>query len=93
MLPFVYRIQSKNNDSLDMYVTIIGNEALTINDILIGEYVVTEITDWSFRYDATTDPQKTVQVIMGSINGAKFDASVNNQSWLTDTDYTKNSKR
>ena len=91
--PFVYRIQSKNNDSLDMYVTIIGNEALTINDILIGEYVVTEITDWSFRYDATTNPQKTVQVIMGSINGAKFDASVNNQSWLTDTDYTKNSKR
>lgn len=34
-------------------VTIHGNGSVTISDLLIGDYTVTEVTDWSWRYDQT----------------------------------------
>ena len=56
---FLFRLQGLDegvNDHIDMVVTIHGNGSVTIKDLFVGNYSVTELTDWSFRYkpDAVT---------------------------------------
>ena len=49
---FIFRVKgvSDNVKDIDFTVTVIGDGSVTVSDLEIGEYTVTEITDWSFRY-------------------------------------------
>lgn len=60
---------------IDLTVTIHGNGEITITDLPIGNYVVTEQTDWSWRYDLTewsftTDGDNNKNVSTDGVNGA-----------------------
>lgn len=46
---FVYEVTHTVSGET-IYVTIVGNGAVTIHDIPIGDYVVTQQNDWSWRY-------------------------------------------
>lgn len=48
---FLFRVQG---EGVDLMVTIHGNAAVTISGLKVGgTYTVTEITDWSWRYETT----------------------------------------
>ena len=52
---FVYQVVNKDNGDT-IYVTIKGNGSVTIADLVYGEYTVTQMNDWSWRYsDAAVD--------------------------------------
>lgn len=71
---FIFKITGTpaNNelDGIEMTVTIQGNGSVLVKELPVGEYEVTEITDWSWRYtpDGATqevqleDSSKTEQV-------------------------------
>ena len=88
---FLFRLQGLDegvNDHIDMVVTIHGNGSVTIKDLFVGNYSVTELTDWSFRYkpDAVT---KNVNV---TTTGLELTFN-NNRSllwWLDGSNYKVN---
>ena len=54
----VYVYEVKNNATGEIYyVTIVGNGQVTIKNLIIGEYTVTQQNDWSWRYD---DPAQNI---------------------------------
>ena len=88
---FLFRLKGLDegvNDHIDMVVTIHGNGSVTIKDLFVGNYSVTELTDWSFRYtpDAVT---KNVNV---TTTGLELTFN-NNRSllwWLDGSNYKVN---
>ena len=88
---FLFRLKGLDegvNDHVDMVVTIHGNGSVTIKDLFVGNYSVTELTDWSFRYtpDAVT---KNVNV---TTTGLELTFN-NNRSllwWLDGSNYEVN---
>lgn len=50
---FLFKITG--NDGTDITITVHGDESVTVNGLTVGaEYTVTEITDWSWRYNLDT---------------------------------------
>jgi uncharacterized repeat protein (TIGR02543 family) len=66
---FMFRVQGVSGDALglDMIVTVIGNSSTTISGLRIGKYQVTELTNWSFRYQ----PDAVSKEISLSVDKAK----------------------
>ena len=58
---FIFRVQgvSADTQSVDLYVTVIGNGSVTITNLRLGSYTITEVSGWSFRYQAD-EAQKSV---------------------------------
>lgn len=74
-------VQGTNTAGIDLTVTIHGNGEITITDLPIGDYVVTEQTDWSWRYDLTewsftTDGDTDKNVSTNGANGAEITLGV-----------------
>lgn len=60
---FMYRIKGTSDltEGIDLTVTIVGNGTVTVNELPIGDYTVTELVEWSYRY--TPDAaEKTVSL-------------------------------
>ena len=80
---FVYEV--KNNETNEaMTVTVVAGEdgtgSVTIHDVPVGEYTVTQKNEWSWRYD---DGSKTVTIAAGDKDQTvTFDGGVTNHSWL-----------
>ena len=84
---FIFTVTGPNDFKMDVVIN--GNGSVTIKDLLIGEYTVTENTDWSWRYtpDAKT---KTIPLVANRENEVTF---ANNRSWiywLSGDSYCKN---
>ena len=48
---FLFRIQGQGKHAyIDLMVSITGNASVVINNLPIGEYRITELTDWSWEY-------------------------------------------
>lgn len=47
-------------DGVDLTVAITGTNQLTIQEIPLGEYTVTEITGWSWKHNGDDDPKVTI---------------------------------
>ncbi len=56
---FLFHIVSEEN-GVDMQVPVTGNGTVTIKDLLVGKYDITEISDWSWRYTTTGDQKDYV---------------------------------
>ena len=84
---FMFSVTGPNNYSTT--VVIKGADSITIKDLPMAEYTVTELTDWSWRY--TADENKKVCNIT-SENGytATFTNTLNNRKWLDGSDYIEN---
>lgn len=86
---FIYRIKgtSENVKHIDFTVTVIGNGSVTVTDLVLGEYTVTEITDWSYRYSPDSAEKNISLTVDPSKNTVTFSHIRTFTQWL---DYTHN---
>lgn len=54
--PYVFTVYRNGNPYTQ--VTVVGNSSITIYELPVGKYTIEENTGWSWRYDATYDPDK-----------------------------------
>lgn len=87
----VYVYEVKNNTTGEIiYVSIVGNGQVTIHDLLMGEYTVTQLNDWSWRYSDSAIP-----INHQSVDGTtvKFDKGADTDQWLNgNSDRVKNQR-
>ena len=98
-------ILGAENKDIDLEVTIPGNGSVTIKDIPVGTYTVTEKTDWSWRYNAAdvdlsayphvTDTDrnyvdKEAKVLGATTTTVPFANSRTNKFWLSGDNYKLN---
>lgn len=84
---FVFTVTGPN--SFSKTVVINGAGSVTIADLPIGEYTVTEDTAWSWRYSCSASSIK--KTIAPNNNNFEFTNTFKPGSkWLTDTSYAKN---
>lgn len=83
----IFRITG--SDGFTMDVAIVGNDSVTIKNIPVGDYTVTEMTDWSWRYEPK---QKSINVTVRSTgkNGVKFQNIRKDPYWLSGDSYCEN---
>lgn len=82
---FIFHIKGKEGTDtadIDLKVTVIGNSSTTITGLPTGEYTVTELTDWSWRYENDT-AQRQITLEYNE-NGTEliFDNSREEGKWL-----------
>lgn len=79
---FIFHINSADN-SVDMDVVINGSGSVTVYDLPMGSYTVTEDTDWSWRYTPTAAASQTVSLSLDSTSAEVFFAnSFSEDQWL-----------
>lgn len=84
---FIFDVTSPNGYS--KRVVINGNGAVTIKGLKIGEYTVTEVTNWSWRYTTRSSSQNiTLQPAVP--NEVIFENTRSNHKWLGGDAYCKN---
>lgn len=78
---FIYRITDENSNEL--IVTVKGGGSITIKDLPCGNYTITEITDWDWRYEPdSSSSEKSVTVKDTEINQVTFTNNQNDKNWL-----------
>lgn len=53
---FVYEVRSVEDSDYVIYVTVTGNTSVTIHDLPLGDYTVTQQNGWSWRYTDASQP-------------------------------------
>ena len=89
---FIFRVTGPDNFSMD--VVIEGNGKVKILALPVGktDYIVTELTDWSWRYDVDGDTQVTVDLTEsegGSVT-VSFKNKREERKWLSGDCYVVN---
>lgn len=69
-------------------VAICGNDSITIKDLPVGNYTVTEVTDWSWRYEAEGGAEKTP--VIQHETTVTYTNNRKNPYWLSGDNYCKN---
>lgn len=72
---FIFTVEGMG---ITLDVVINGNGSVTIQDLPIGEYTVTENTNWSWRY-TPADGEQTITLTANDDNTVSFS---NNRSWI-----------
>ena len=75
---------------INMNIVITGNGTKTIEHLPVGEYTVTEITEWSWRY---TPGERMVRVVAAdpdTIYNAPFENERTNIFWLSGDSFARN---
>lgn len=91
----------KGPDNFEMIVTVVGNNSTTITKLPVGKYTITELTDWSWRYElnkVTLDGDKISNGLMDPISfkptKVQTDAAFTNKrdkdKWLSGDCYAEN---
>lgn len=89
---FIFTIKGvpgTNTAAIDLTVTIHGSGEITITDLPIGDYVVTEQTEWSWRYEPTEAAQ-SITLLPVEINGVVFKNTRAEIYWLDGDSYKVN---
>lgn len=73
---------------LSMDVVIVGNGEKTIIHVPVGTYKVTELTDWTWRYDE--QDEKDANVESDKTTTVKFENKRNEDKWLSGDCYAEN---
>ena len=84
---FLFDVTGPNGYS--QRVVIKGNGSVTIKGLKIGEYTVTEVTSWSWRYDAKSSSQ-SITLQPAQTNAVNFVNSRSNHKWLGGDAYSNN---
>lgn len=80
---FVFRVKGNNND-VDMQVVITGASKQVIKNLPVGEYTITEDTNWSWKYTPTSKDQPvTKNDIKDGAATVTFENENNGTNWLT----------
>ncbi len=82
---FLFHVKGQNtrNEYIDVIVSVTGENSVTLKDLPIGDYVVTELADWSWEY-SIIDANKTqnVVIIQDATTLVTFTNKDNNPNWL-----------
>ena len=70
-------------------VVIKGSDSVTVKGLKIGTYTVTEVTDWSWRYEPDNG-SKSIEMKATGRNEVTFANTRENGKWLGGDAYTKN---
>ncbi len=98
---FIYTVkgvEGTTTEGIDLTVTLHERDSITVKDLPVGDYVVTQLTDWSWRYtplrqtyreitvkaDGSTDPN-----VSGG-NWVRFTNTRTDGYWLDDYSYSVN---
>ena len=88
---FVFKVEG---NGVDMNVTITmsgaGTESITIRDLPLGTYTVTEVTGWSERYDVQGSETQSNIVVTANTPGSAAFTNARNSKWLTWDTHRKN---
>ena len=85
---FIFDVKDKNG-KLITTVTIHGNSSATIKDLHIGTYIVTENTEWSWRYEPTKKGQE-ITLDVDNKNEITFVNKRETTNWLNGSSWCKN---
>lgn len=83
---FLFVVQGKEGTAVaDVHVTVAvqGNSSVTLENVRIGDYTVTQMTDWSWRY--TPNGVESVQITVspsGGSNTVTFAQNRQTEKWL-----------
>lgn len=88
----VYTVTGTASDgtAVDLEVTVVGNGAVTVHNIPVGTYTVTEKGSWSWRYDEAVADSKSATVTGGQTTTAAFSNNRTNGSWLSGDNFLRN---
>ena len=86
---FLFRVQGLDevNKDVDLTVTIHGNGSITISDLIVGNYKVSELSDWSFRYNADSNV-KSINIVEDYT--ISFSNTRDKKYWLDGNNYQNN---
>ncbi len=86
---FLFRVQGLDeiNKDVDLTVTIHGNGSITIGDLIVGNYKVSELSDWSFRYTADS---KEKNIYLVEDDTIVFSNTRDKKYWLDGNNYQNN---
>lgn len=79
-----------NTKDIDLTVTVHGNGKTTIAELPVGEYTVTELTDWSWRYQPKNGEQTITLDPDGEKNVLTFENERKDGQWLSGDAYNTN---
>lgn len=83
---FIFHIvgeQGTITENVDMYVSVTGNSSVVIKELYCGNYTITELTDWSWKYDiAVGDTSIKTIVLTATPDEVTFANTDNNPNWL-----------
>ena len=82
---FIFDVTGPNGYS--KRVVIKGTGSVTITGLEVGEYTVTEVTSWSWRY--TTGGSQKITLPGAQTNAVSFTNNVSNSKWLSGNAYSK----
>lgn len=90
---FLFHIKGKEGtetEGIDLTVAIVGNSSLTVTKLPTGEYTVTELTEWSWRYENDEAQREISLEYNGGSNELVYDNSRENGKWLDGNDVKNN---
>ena len=90
---FIFNIEGVDDKTseINLTVVIVENFSVTIKDLPVGTYKITENTDWSWRYTPDTNKQgKTFIVEAGEDNELTFDNDRDGIYWFDSSTYRDN---
>ena len=81
---FIFRIRgrSENVRDIDFTVTVVGDGTVTVSNLVIGDYTVIEVTDWSFRYSVVNAEKEISLAVDESKNTVTFGHVRTGTQWL-----------
>ena len=87
---FVVKGVDENNSNIELTVTIHGNSEVTVTGLPLGNYSITEKSNWSWRYQ----PEQETQLKTLTANAADKTVTFNNtrvkDKWLDGDNYKVN---
>ena len=90
---FLFRVKGNaedpNTKDVDLTVAIHGNGQTTITELPVGNYTVTELTDWSWRY---TPKGNAARTFMANVGGTtlQYQNDRTDPDWLSGDSYAVN---
>ncbi len=81
---FMFRVKGTSGltSDIDIVVTVSGNGTVVLAELPIGDYTVTEITDWSYRYTPDSVSKTITLSVIASKNTLLFSHIRTNTKWL-----------
>lgn len=85
---FIYVVTGGDLPASGIKVAVKGNSSVTIKNLKIGSYTVTEETNWNWRC-GTTGGSQSITLQGAQTNEVRFTNTVSNSKWLSGNAYSK----
>ena len=82
-------VEGTATKDVSLIVAIKSNSSVTIDNVLVGEYYITEIAGWSWRYGPNGDASVRINTSTLSNGILTFTQSVTNDKWLDGNGYSQ----